>query len=147
MKKTPTVEGRERGEQTNVMLAALDAFPPIKLVIVVDDDVDIYDERAILRTLARRVEAVDPATRDERLQVIPSAKGAYYGPSSFHREYPSSKVLIDCTLRSDLTEEQRASFVEARCRGVKSIDVTNYLRSGRAGDLFEAPPQPARASD
>jgi 2,5-furandicarboxylate decarboxylase 1 len=146
MKKTPTVEGRERGEQRNVMLAALGAVPQIKLVIVVDDGVDIYDDVAILRTLARRFQAVDPATREERIHIIPNAKGASYDPSSFHREYPSSKLLIDCTLRSDLTEEERASFVDARCRGVESIDIKDYLRSGRPGDLFGMPPRPARAS-
>jgi 2,5-furandicarboxylate decarboxylase 1 len=138
MKKTSTLEGRERGEQKSVMLAALGAVPQIKLVI---------DEGAILRILSRRFQAVDPATRDEHLHVIPSAKGTSYDPSSFHREYPSSKVLIDCTRRSDLTEERHASFVEARCRGVESIDVVNYLRAGAPATSSRHRPRPARASD
>jgi 2,5-furandicarboxylate decarboxylase 1 len=127
MKKRPTVEGRERGEQINVMLAALGAVPQIKLIIVVDDDVDIYREDAVLGALARRFQVVDPATRDERILVIPAAKGASYDPSSFHREYPNSKLLIDATIRSDLTDEQRNSFTEAATVGADRINLDDYL--------------------
>jgi 2,5-furandicarboxylate decarboxylase 1 len=129
MKKRPTVEGRERGEQMNVMLAALGAVPQIKLIIVVDDDVDIYREDAVLGALARRFQVVDPLTRDQRILVIPAAKGASYDPSSFHREYPNSKLLIDATIRSDLTEEQRGSFTEAATVGAERIDLADYLSS------------------
>jgi UbiD family decarboxylase len=127
MKKRPTVEGRERGEQMNVMLAALGAVPQIKLIIVVDDDVDIFREEAVLGALARRFQVVDPTTRDERILVIPAAKGASYDPSSFHREYPNSKLLIDATIRSDLTEEQRNSFAEATTLGADRIDLADYI--------------------
>jgi hypothetical protein len=58
---------------------------------------------------------------------VPNVKGASYDPSSFHREYPNSKLLVDATLRSDLSEEQRASFAEARCRGSEDIDLGSYL--------------------
>ena len=74
MRKRPTVEGRERGEQVNVMLAALGAVPQIKLCVVVDDDVDVYSDEAVLGALARRLQVVDPVTRDERILVIPAAK-------------------------------------------------------------------------
>ena len=128
MKKRPTVEGRERGEQVNVMLAALGAVPQIKLIVVVDDDVDIYSDEAVLGALARRFQVVDAQTREERIVVIPAAKGASYDPSSFHREFPNSKLLIDATLRSDLTDEQRGSFAEAQTIGVDRIDLADYLR-------------------
>ena len=127
MKKRPTVEGRERGEQINVMLAALGAVPQIKLIIAVDDDIDIYSDEAVLGALARRFQAVDPVTRDERILVIPAAKGASYDPSSFHREYPNSKLLIDATIRSDLTDEQRGSFTEAVTIGADRINLADYL--------------------
>jgi len=127
MKKRPTVEGRERGEQINVMLAALGAVPQIKLIVVVDDDVDIYRDDQVLGALARRFQVVDPLTRDERILVIPAAKGASYDPSSFHREYPNSKLLIDATIRSDLTEEQRGSFAEAHTVGGDRINLADYL--------------------
>jgi 2,5-furandicarboxylate decarboxylase 1 len=135
MKKRPTVEGRERGEQINVMLAALGAVPQVKLIVVVDDDVDIYSDEAVLGALARRFQVVDPVTRDERILVIPAAKGASYDPSSFHREYPNSKLLIDATIRSDLTDEQRGSFTEAVTIGADRINLADYLSppDGRSG--------------
>jgi 2,5-furandicarboxylate decarboxylase 1 len=125
--KVPTVEGRERGEHRNAMLAAVGAVPQIKLVVVVDDDVDIYDDTAVVGALARRFQAVDPLTGEPRLLVLPNVKGASYDPSSFHREYPNAKLLVDCTLRSDLDDGQRASFEEARCRGSDTIDLDAYL--------------------
>jgi 2,5-furandicarboxylate decarboxylase 1 len=127
--KSPTVEGRERGDQRNAMLAAVGAVPQIKLVVAVDSDVDIYDDVAVMGTLARRFQAVDPLTGDSRLLVLPNMKGASYDPSSFHREYPNSKLLVDCTLRSDLTPEQRASFEDAECRGADGLDLAAYLAS------------------
>ena len=130
IRKRPTVEGRERGEQINAMLAALGAVPMIKLIIAFDDDVDIHDDTAVLGALARRFQAVDAQTRESRIQVIPAAKGATYDPSSFHREFPNAKLLIDATLRSDLTDEQRGSFAEARTAGAAGIDLANYV-----GDL------------
>jgi 2,5-furandicarboxylate decarboxylase 1 len=125
--KLPTVEGRERGEHRNAMLAAVGAVPQIKLVVAVDDDVDIYDDTAVIGALARRFQAVDPLTGEPRLTVLPNLKGASYDPSSFHREYPNAKLLVDCTLRSDLDEGQRASFEEARCRGSDDLDLDAYL--------------------
>jgi 2,5-furandicarboxylate decarboxylase 1 len=127
VRKVPTVEGRERGEHRNAMLAAVGAVPQIKLVVAVDDDVDIYDDAAVVGALARRFQAVDPMTGERRLRVLSGLKGASYDPSSFHREYPSSKVLVDCTLSSELSEEQRASFEEARCRGSDRIELGDYL--------------------
>ena len=102
----------------------------IKLIIAFDDDVDIHDDTAVLGALARRFQAVDAQTRESRIQVIPAAKGATYDPSSFHREFPNAKLLIDATLRSDLTDEQRGSFAEARTAGAAGIDLANYV-----GDL------------
>jgi UbiD family decarboxylase len=96
-------------------------------VVAVDDDVDVYDDTAVLGALARRFQAVDALTAEQRLLVVPNVKGASYDPSSFHREYPSSKLLVDATLSSDLSDEQRASFAEARCRGSDEIDLERYL--------------------
>jgi UbiD family decarboxylase len=106
------------------------AVPQIKLVVAVDDDVDIHDEGAVIGALARRFQAVDPLTGEQRLLVLPNLKGASYDPSSFHREYPNAKLLLDCTLRSDLSQEQRASFEEARCAGSDGLDLDDYLPNG-----------------
>ncbi len=130
--KVPTVEGSERGEQRNAMLAALGAVPQLKLVIAFDHDVDIFDEFKVMGALARRFQAKDASTGEDRLLVIPNAKGATYDPSSFHREYPNSKLMIDATLRSDLPPDVRASFEEATPPWPREIDLADYLpTSGR----------------
>jgi 2,5-furandicarboxylate decarboxylase 1 len=130
LEKAPTVEGRERGEQVNAMLAAVAAVPQLKLVIAVDHDVNVFDDVAVLEALARRFQPVDALSREDRLIVIRAAKGATYDPSSFHREYPNSKLLVDATISSDLTPEQRHGLREARTRGVDTIDLDAYLVEG-----------------
>ena len=132
--KKPTVEGGERGEQRNAMLAALGAVPQLKLIIAFDDDVDILDDGRVLGALARRFQAKDPSTGEDRMLVIPNAKGATYDPSSFHREYPNAKLMIDATLRSDLSPEARAGFDEARPAWPHPIDLRDYLGGKEASE-------------
>ena len=127
IRKEPTVEGGERGEQRNAMLAALGAVPQIKLVIAFDHDVDIFNEHRVLGALARRFQAVDPRTGRSRVTVIGDLKGATYDPSSFHREYPNSKLMIDATIPTDLDPERRASFEEAKPGWPDDIDLDEYL--------------------
>ena len=127
LRKEPTVEGRERGEQRNALLAAVGAVPQLKLVVAFDHDVDVFDDARVLRALARRFQAADPRTGRDRFLVVADAKGATYDPSSFHREYPNSKLLLDATIPSDLTPEQRAGFEEARSGWPHPIDPADYL--------------------
>jgi 3-polyprenyl-4-hydroxybenzoate decarboxylase len=85
----------------------------------------------VLGALARRFQAVDPLTGESRLTVLPGLRGATYDPSSFHRDYPNSKMMIDATLSTDLTPEQRSGFAEARCRGSEQINLTDYFSQGQ----------------
>lgn len=127
IEKKPTVEGNERGEQGNVMLAILGAVPQLKLVIAFDHDVDIFDDRVVLGALARRFQARDPDTGADRIVVIPNMMGATYDPSSHHREFPNSKVLVDATIRSDLPPDVRASFEEAQPPWTGQVHLSDYL--------------------
>ena len=127
LRKEPTIEGNERGEQKNVMLAALGAVPQLKLVCAFDHDVDIFSDTEVLGALARRFQARDPRTGEENLLVIPFLKGATYDPSSFHREYPNSKLMVDATIRSDLSPDERAGFVEAVPAWPHEIELEDYL--------------------
>lgn len=127
VEKTPTIEGRERGEHRNAMLAVLGAVTQIKLVAAFDADIDIYDDDEVLGALARRFQAVDPLNGESRIQVIPNLRGATYDPSSFHREYPNSKLMIDATLPTELTDDQRAGFEPAKCAGSQTIRLADYF--------------------
>ena len=88
------------------------------------------DDNAVLGALARRFQAKDPLTGQDRFLVLPNMKGATYDPSSFHREYPNSKLMIDATLPSDLPAEALSSFEEAKTRWTQEIDLDDYLTSG-----------------
>ncbi|MCY4371633.1 MAG: UbiD family decarboxylase [bacterium] len=130
IRKEPTVEGGERGEQRNAMLAALGAVPQIKLIIAFDHDVDIFNEHRVLGALAKRFQAIDPRTGRTRLTTIGDMKGATYDPSSFHREYPNSKLMIDATIPTDLDPSVRAAFDEAKPGWPQAIDLDAYLGLG-----------------
>jgi UbiD family decarboxylase len=64
--------------------------------VVVDDDVDIYDEEQILWAIATQCEA------DRDLTIIPNAMGAHLNPSAYgerrHEKGPmNTKMVIDAT--------------------------------------------------
>ena len=91
-----SIKKRVPGEGKGAGLAALSADPNIRIVVVVDDDVDIYDEEQVLWAVATRHEA------DGGLTVIPNITGAHLNPSSYgevrtDRGPMTTKILIDAT--------------------------------------------------
>jgi 2,5-furandicarboxylate decarboxylase 1 len=82
---TPAAEGQAK----NVGLTALGEDLALKLVVVVDDDVDVYREQEVLWAVATRMQA------DRDLCVIPNAMGAILDPST--RDGATAKVIIDAT--------------------------------------------------
>lgn len=81
----PTAEGQAR----NLALAAFGEDLGLKLVVVVDDDVDVHRESEVLWAVATRMQA------DQDLTVIPNAMGAILDPST--RAGTTAKLLIDAT--------------------------------------------------
>jgi UbiD family decarboxylase len=77
------------GQAKNVALAAFGEDSALKLVVVVDDDVDVAHEPVVLWAVATRMQA------DRDLVVIPNAMGAILDPSS--RDGATAKVVIDAT--------------------------------------------------
>jgi 2,5-furandicarboxylate decarboxylase 1 len=81
----PSAEGQAK----NVALVALGEDVALKLVVVVDEDVDVYREQEVLWAVATRMQA------DRDLCVIPNAMGAILDPST--RDGTTAKVIIDAT--------------------------------------------------
>ncbi len=81
----PSAEGQAR----NVAFTALGDDLALKLVVVVDDDVNVYREQEVLWAVATRMQA------DRDLSVIPNAMGAILDPST--RDGTTAKVIIDAT--------------------------------------------------
>lgn len=90
IKKTHDGEGKHAG------ICALAADPNIKIVVVVDDDIDVMDDEAVWWAIAFRFEA------DRDLVVVPYTLGAHLNPSSYAMERTKkgimqSRIIIDAT--------------------------------------------------
>ncbi len=68
------IKKRVPGEGKAAGLAAIAANPNVKMAIVVDDDIDIYDEEQVLWAIATHFEA------DAGLAVIPGVLGSHLNP-------------------------------------------------------------------
>lgn len=77
------------GQAKNVMMTAFGEDLSLKLVVVVDDDVDVRRDADVLWAVATRMQA------DRDLFVVPEAMGAILDPSS--RNGTTAKVGIDAT--------------------------------------------------
>ena len=87
-------------------LAAITSEPNLKIAVVVDDDIDIYDEQRVLWAIATHFEA------DQDLAVIPNAMGAHLNPSAYgevrHEKGPmNTKLVIDATRPATLPFAER----------------------------------------
>jgi UbiD family decarboxylase len=110
------------GEPQMAVMATLGTELYTKYVIVVDDDVDIFDLNDVMWAVATRVRA------EKDIFFIPGAKAAILDPTSDPQNFTVTKMGIDATRPSGrdfaerlvITEEQRArarSILEAA--GVK----------------------------
>ena len=91
-----SIKKRVPGEGMSAGMAAIAANSDVKIAIVVDDDIDIYDEQQVLWAIATHFEA------DKGLAVIPNAMGAHLNPAAYgevrHEKGPmNTKMVIDAT--------------------------------------------------
>lgn len=77
------------GQARNAAAAALGDDLSLKLVIVVDDDVDVYNDSDVLWALATRMQA------DDDVDILRNAMGAILDPSN--RNGLTAKMIIDAT--------------------------------------------------
>jgi len=79
------------GEPQMAIMAALGTEQYTKYVIVVDDDVDIFNINDVMWALATRMRA------DKDIVFIPGAKGAILDPTSDPETFTLTKMGIDAT--------------------------------------------------
>jgi UbiD family decarboxylase len=111
MKKTA------QGEPQQAIMAALGTEFYTKYVVVVDEDVDIFDMSDVMWAIATRVRA------EKDIVLIPGCKGAILDPTSDPETFTLTKMGIDATRpvgkdfaeRLTISDEQRA-----RVRGILS---------------------------
>lgn len=109
-KKDHTDEGRQR----QAALLAFAAFPELKHIILVDDDVDIFDSNDVLWAMNTRFQG------DRDILTIPGVRCHPLDPSSdpaYNADIAdvgiSCKTIFDCTVPFALKDRfQRAAFME-----------------------------------
>jgi 4-hydroxy-3-polyprenylbenzoate decarboxylase len=119
-KGSPADEGRQR----QAALTAFAAFPELKHVILVDDDVDIFNTDDVLWAMTTRFQG------DVSVVAIPGVRCHPLDPSQTPEFSPtirargvSSKTLFDCTVPYDMRSRfRRAQFADA--------DVARFFPNG-----------------
>lgn len=106
------IKKKNPGEPKNVALAAMMTYVNIKNVIVVDEDVDIYNPADIMWAFSNRV------IPEKDIFYIPNAQGHELDPCSDHRGV-QTKMGIDATLNEDSKGFERVRYPE--------VDLSLYL--------------------
>ena len=97
-----SITKNKEGDGMNAIMAAFTGHPSLKNVIVVDEDIDIFDDKQVEWAVATRFQA-------DRILVIKEAAGSSLDPSA---EGTTSKMGIDATipLKRDKKEFVKATF-------------------------------------
>ena len=109
MKKTA------EGEPQQAIMAALGTEFYTKHVIVVDDDVDIFDMNDVMWAVATRVRA------ERDIIFIPGCKGAVLDPTSDPETFTLTKMGIDATRPTSRDFAERLTISDEQRARVKSI--------------------------
>jgi 4-hydroxy-3-polyprenylbenzoate decarboxylase len=109
-KSQPSDEGRQR----QAAILAFAAFPELKHVILVDEDVDIFDSNDVMWALNTRYQGdVDTVfIPGVRCHPLDPSESPEYSPSIRDKGI-SCKTIFDCTVPYNLKEHfQRSKFME-----------------------------------
>ena len=107
----------DEGIQRQAAILALSAFKELKTVILVDDDVDIFDMNDVMWTLNTRFQG------DKDIMVLPGMRNhpldpserPEYDPKSIRVRGMSSKTILDGTVPFDMKDQfERAKFKEVK---------------------------------
>lgn len=88
-----SAKGLAPGEARNIALAALGDNLTLKLVVVVDDDVDVYNEQEVMWAVATRFQA------DRDTETIKVGMGAILDPSNNAGQ--TAKLILDATRKRE----------------------------------------------
>jgi 2,5-furandicarboxylate decarboxylase 1 len=119
---------RADGEPKQAAFAAFAAEANLKLVVLVDDDIDVFNESEVLWALATRFQG------DRDLSVIPNALGAHLDPTAFDitrlkHGAMSTKLILDATKPAPPTEFPKRAVVPPAV--VERMDPDEYLEPMR----------------
>jgi len=119
-----SMKKRAPGEPTQAAFAAMATEPNIKHTVIVDDDIDVFNETEVLWAMAMRFQA------DRDMKVIPNAMGAHLNPSAYGFDRMTigpmeTKVIFDCT--KPLPPFTFAARAQVKPDVVERINLADYL--------------------
>jgi len=114
----------DEGIQLQAAILALSAFKELKTIILVDDDVDIFDMNDVIWTLNTRFQGDKDITvlSGMRNHPLDPSELPQYNPSTIRFRGMSSKTFLDGTVPFDMKEQ----FVRAQFKEVE--DWEKYLK-------------------
>ncbi|MFB0563095.1 MAG: UbiD family decarboxylase [Candidatus Lokiarchaeia archaeon] len=101
----------------NAIEAAFSAHKSMKHVVIVDEDIDIYDLNSVEYAIATRFQA-------SKNMVLKKDKGSSLDPSANQVTRETTKVGIDATIPSD---KDRSHFLPVKILGEDKIRVEDYV--------------------
>ena len=104
-----------QGEPQQAIMAALGTEFYTKYIIVVDEDVDIFDMNDVMWAVATRVKA------EKDIVFIPGAKGAILDPTSDPETFTVTKMGIDATKPLGKDFAERLTISDAQRERVRGI--------------------------
>ena len=104
-----SIDKKVDGETKQAALAALGGCDFVKHVVVVDADIDIYNEEEVLWAMATRVQA------DQDVDIIKNVKGNTLDPSQTD-DIMTAKMIIDATKPVQRPYEARVAVPKPRWR-------------------------------
>lgn len=136
-----SIKKRADGEPKQAAFAALAAEANLKMVVIVDDDIDVFNEQEVLWAVATRFQA------DKDLVVMPNCLGAHLDPSAYDltrlkHGAMDTKIIIDATKPAPPTPfPPRARVPEevvARMRPEEYLEEYTAVGAGRSGQAAGA---------
>ena len=94
-----SIKKRKEGDGKNAILSALAAHPSMKRVVVVDEDINIFNPVEVEWATATRFQP------DKDLVVVPEVRGSSLDPSSDTEKHTTSKYGLDATKPLDKDEK------------------------------------------
>ena len=125
-----SLKKRAEGEPKQAALGAFVTEPAIKHVIVVDEDIDVFNETQVLWALAMRFQA------DRDLAILPNILGSHLNPTAYgHNRMEKgpmeTKLIFDAT--KPLPPYEFPKEAKAPEEVIKRIDLQQYVRPFDSG--------------
>lgn len=129
-----SLKKRFEGEAKQAALAAFITEPSIKHVMVVDDDINVFNETQVLWALAMRFQA------DRDLVILPNILGSHLNPTSYgynrmQKGSMETKLIFDATKPLPPYEFPREAKAPAEI--MKQIDLQQYVRAFEPAKDYE----------